>query len=216
MNELRKYNIHPEKEKFRKLIKELLISYQFEQVIETGSFDGLGSTKIFAETNLSVKSLECNFVHYLTAKQNLLEYPNVEIINAFSLNKKDMIDFIKTDDFLSDEEYYNENNILSDNKNNVDFYIWELNNYSFNTTKENVLLNLIDNDIKQLIFLDSAGGVGFLEFKELFKIKKEFLKNKLILLDDVFHIKHHRSHKFLIDNNIPFEIFDNRMIYFKL
>lgn len=215
MSELRKYNIHPEKEKFRKLIEELIITHQIEQIIETGSFDGLGSTKIFAETGLSVKSLECNYAHYLTAKQNLSEYPNAEIINGFSLNKQLMIDFIKNDGFLDDEEYYKQNNILSDNKNNKKFYTWELKNNS-EKTLDDILLKLIDNDKNQLIFLDSAGGVGYLEFKEVFKIKKQYVKNKLILLDDVFHIKHHRSHKFLIENNIPFEIFDNRMLYFKL
>ena len=216
MSELRKYNIHPKKENFKVLIKELIKNYQIEQVIETGSFDGLGSTKVFAETGLSVISLECNFVHYLTAKQNLSEYTNVKLINGFSLNKKDMINFIKTDSFLLDKDYYDNNNILSDNKNHVDFYIWELNNNSENTTEENILLNLVNNNTNQLIFLDSAGGVGFMEFNELLKIEKKYLKNKLILLDDVFHVKHHRSHKFLIDNNIPFKIFDNRMIYFKL
>lgn len=216
MPDLRKYNIHPEREKFKQLLEELIKTHQIDQIVETGSFDGLGSTKVFAETELPVISLECNFVHYITAKQNLNDFPNVKLLNSYSLKKDEMIDFIKKDKFLMDKEYHDENNILTDNKNHVDFYIWELNNHVESTTEENVLLDLVNNNKKQLIFLDSAGGVGFLEFKEILKIEKKYLKNKIILLDDAFHIKHHRSHKFLIENNIPFEIFDNRMIYFKL
>ena len=145
MSDLRKYNIHPEREKFKQLVEKLIKTHQIDQIVETGSFDGLGSTKVFAETELPVISLECNFVHYITAKQNLNDFPNVELLNSYSLKKDEMIDFIKKDKFLMDKEYHDENNILTDNKNHVDFYIWELNNHSEKTTEENVLFDLVNN-----------------------------------------------------------------------
>jgi hypothetical protein len=55
-------------------------------------------------------------------------------------------------------------------------------------------LNLLcNNDRKQLIFLDSAGGVGYAEFMEVMSFHNDCLKNKIIMLDDIQHIKHCRS-----------------------
>jgi hypothetical protein len=211
-----KYNIHPETKTLRNILTKLISREEIEEIVETGTYDGLGSSEVFAKTGLPLKTIECNYVHYLTAKQNLYEYSNAEVINAFSLKKCDMINNILSDDFLIDNEYHENNNILRDNKDHVSFYQWELNNNSDNTKLEDILLNIVNNNKKQLIFLDSSGGTGFLEFKEILKIEKEFKVNKYILLDDVFHVKHYRSQQFLIENNISFEIFDNRMILFKL
>jgi hypothetical protein len=62
---------------------------------------------------------------------------------------------------------------------------------------ENALDLFVNNDRNQLIFLDSAGGVGHLEFKKVMSYSKEYLKNKVLMLDDISHIKHIRSVEFL-------------------
>ena len=58
---------------------------------------------------------------------------------------------------------------------------------------ENGLDLFCNNDRKQLIFLDSAGGVGYAEFLEVMSYHTDFLNNKILMLDDVQHIKHCRS-----------------------
>jgi hypothetical protein len=197
---------------FPKLVNRVVKDNNIEEIIETGTFTGLGSTKIFAETNIPVKTIECNVGCYNSAKANLVNYPNVEFINALSLNKNDMMEFIKNDTFLFDKKYLDECQILSDHADPVSFYDGEL----INVGKENVLFDLINNDKKQIIFLDSAGGVGYLEFLEVLKLWKDFLKNKHIILDDVFHVKHFRSYEYLIQNDIKFEIVGNRTLYFNI
>jgi hypothetical protein len=49
--------------------------------------------------------------------------------------------------------------------------------------------------VEQLVFLDSAGGCGYMEFKEFINMPKSFLENKVLVMDDVDHVKHFRSFK---------------------
>jgi predicted O-methyltransferase YrrM len=207
------YNSNPSNQTFINLINNIIKNNNIEEIIETGTFTGVGSTKTFAETNLPVKTIECNIDNYNTAKVNLAQYKNVEVINALSLNRENMIDFIKKDSFLTNKEYLNECQILTDHNDPINFYDKELNLVN---GLENILFDLINNDKKQIIFLDSAGGVGYLEFLEVMKLNKEFLKNKHILLDDVMHVKHFRSYEYLIQNDIPFKFLDNRVLYFNI
>lgn len=60
-------------------------------------------------------------------------------------------------------------------------------------TIENALEVFCNNNRKQLIFLDSAGGVGYLEFKYIMGLPQIYLDNKILMLDDISHIKHTRS-----------------------
>jgi hypothetical protein len=78
-----------------------------------------------------------------------------------------------------------------------DFYVREVN---VECPTENVLPLLVGNDQEQLIFLDSAGGMGFYEFKEgVMALQGDHLKKKTVIFDDVNHIKHYRSVKLLED-----------------
>jgi len=169
---------------FKQIINKL--SQEVNEIIETGTFLGAGSTLVFAQTKKSVISIECNKNHYEQAINNLKDYPNVKLIHGHSLKKDEMFEFISTDDI------YNKNlNIAMENPRDPKlFYITEI---SGDSPKENVFPELIDNEKKQLIFLDSAGGVGFLEFKKLIEIGEEKLKNKILFLDDINHVKHYRS-----------------------
>jgi len=198
---------------FRDLVNAVIKENSIEEIIETGTNNGMGSTKIFAETGVLTKTIECNVGCFNIAKNNLSKFKNVQFFNALSLNKENMIEFMKNDKFLYDTKYLNECQIMTDHIDPVGFYSGELGN---NYTKENILFDLINNDKKQIIFLDSAGGVGYLEFIEVMKLDKEFLKNKHIILDDVFHVKHFRSYEYLIQNDINFKILDNRILYFSI
>jgi hypothetical protein len=61
-------------------------------------------------------------------------------------------------------------------------------------------MSLITNPESQLIFLDSSGGVGLLEFQRVRELPKEILNEKLIMLDDINHIKHYRSLQWMKEN----------------
>jgi hypothetical protein len=60
---------------------------------------------------------------------------------------------------------------------------------------EDALNIFANNDRKQLVFLDSAGGVGYAEFLEFMNYEGKY--NKILVLDDVNHIKHKRSVEYL-------------------
>jgi len=196
---------------FTNLVNKIVRDYKIEEIVETGTNDGLGSTKILAQTNIPVKTIECNVSRYNVAKNNLAQFKNVQFFNALSLNKKDMMEFIKNDKFLFDKEYLNACQILTDHVDPLGFYDGEL---GTDYVDENILFDLINNNKKQIIFLDSAGGVGYMEFLEVMKLNRDFLKNKHVILDDVFHVKHFRSYEYLIQNDVRFEILENRILYF--
>lgn len=58
---------------------------------------------------------------------------------------------------------------------------------------EDALSLFANNDKRQLVFLDSAGGVGYLEFIEFMWWPINIRRNKVLLLDDVTHVKHEKS-----------------------
>ena len=196
---------------FSKTVSFLCRTFNIEEIIETGTFNGQGSTSIFAETKLPVTSLEANSELAASARKHLANYSNVKILNVLSLKKQDMKDFIAQDNFKFPDWVLHD---VNDSSNEKDFYTKEI---SQETDREDVLKELIDNDKSQLIFLDSAGAVGYLEFKEVLKLDKDKLSRKTLLMDDVFHIKHYRSIKELsqMGNCIPFLNSEARFAWYK-
>lgn len=185
---------------FEETINSLIKDYKLQEIIETGTFNGLGSTLIFAKTGLRTISMESCKAHYEMAKNNLQNYPNVELHYASSLSIKEMEQFIQKDDIYNSDlvvlkkikvDGLDANNNLNLSKS---FYINEIKGFADGPPPvEDLLLQLVDNNNKQLVFLDSAGGVGYLEFKKFLNLKPEKLKNKVLVLDDVSHVKHYRS-----------------------
>ncbi|MFA4889650.1 MAG: hypothetical protein WC628_08785 [Candidatus Omnitrophota bacterium] len=82
---------------FKPMVERLIAKYNIEEIVETGTYFGRGSSLIFAKTNLPVFSIECNARHVAIAKQNLKDYPNVSIFHGYSLRRKEMIEFIFED-----------------------------------------------------------------------------------------------------------------------
>lgn len=169
---------------FKSCVNSLVTNNPIEEIIETGTYQGTGSTKIFAETGLTVKTMECDIRNATIAISNLEKYPNVYVYHALSLPKKDLINFIASQDYDIPE------NIMIDSDNPISFYINEVN---MPVDVENLLPDLINNEVKQLIFLDSAGGVGFAEYQYVMSLPKRILKNKILMMDDIEHIKHYKS-----------------------
>lgn len=165
---------------FKAVVSELVKNC--DEVVETGTFQGNGSTKIFAETGKYVFTMECNAVNHQIASQNLMQYHNVAPFHALSLRREDLIRFLMDEKFDLQTNY--------DSAYPKTFYMREIGE---RVLFENGLDLFCNNDRKQLIFLDSAGGVGYAEFLEVMSYKPEYLNNKVLMLDDVQHIKHCRS-----------------------
>ena len=165
---------------FKAVVSELVKNC--DEVVETGTFQGNGSTKIFAETGKYVFTMECNAVNHQIASQNLMQYHNVAPFHALSLRREDLIRFLMDEKFDLQTNY--------DSAFPKTFYMREIGE---RVLFENGLDLFCNNDRKQLIFLDSAGGVGYAEFLEVMSYKPEYLNNKVLMLDDVQHIKHCRS-----------------------
>lgn len=180
---------------FKKTVNMLINKYAIEQIIETGIGFGKGSTLIFAKTDLPVFAIECNAQHIGMAKKHLKDYPNVSILHGYSLKHKEMIKFIFKDNVY---EKYPKLKREGGNKAPL-FYLQEI---SCHAPAENLLARLISNNKRQLVLLDSSGGVGYLEFKKFMSI--DYLKNKVLMLDDVRHVKHYRSVKELKKKSIKF------------
>ena len=201
---------------FSQIMENLIKENKIEEVIETGTFNGLGSTMIFAKIGIKTQTIESCLSSFFAAKDNLKNYSNVILHHGSSLKIQEMLDFIDQDDFYSSSEIKIQN--ISIDGGSVDaksFYKDEVTGFGYSAPpKEDILFNLINNSKKQLVFLDSAGGVGFLEFKKFMSIDESFRKNKILVLDDVAHIKHYRSVNFLKENKYNVSISsDKRFAY---
>lgn len=174
-------------------IDMIIAQCQPEQIIETGTYDGLGSTSIFAESGLPVLTMECNAYNYTVSRVHLTRFKNVKVHHAYSLKYEEMIEFMETDEFLHNVASLEDNGIYYESKDPVKFYRNELEKVYAKPKLENLLMDLIMNERKQLIFLDSSGGIGFLEFQKVMGLPPQFRMHKHLLLDDLNHIKHYRS-----------------------
>ena len=175
--------------------------FNYDTIIETGTFDGNGSTKIFAGTGKPVHTIESCLNHLNAARANLINFTNVTFHFGSSLNREEMKKFIKEDDIYK-SSLVTESKIGVDTHSPQEFYLKEVDGfYAGVLEKEDLLFPLINNTKKQLVFLDSAGGVGYLEFLKFMSLEPEKLKCKILLLDDVGHVKHYRSVMWLKQNN---------------
>ena len=165
---------------FKAVVSDLI--QHVDEVIETGTFHGNGSTKVFAETGKYVFSIECNYDNFVIASNNLRQFENVCVLHALSLPKQKLIKILLNESFSIDTTY--------DSKFPKPFYMREINQF---VSIENALELFCENHRKQLIFLDSAGGVGYAEYQWVMSLPDHIKETKILLLDDIKHIKHCRS-----------------------
>ena len=190
-----KYDINLNSIEFETVINELVRDYRIDEIVETGTFNGLGSTSVFAKTGKYVFSIECNKSNYETAVANLRNYDNVCVIHGLSLPRRRLIDFLLFESFKIETTY--------DSDYPKSFYMREINQQ---VVVENALDIFCNNNRPQLVFLDSAGGIGYAEFLDFMAYENNFdtqldhekgrvinQKYKILVLDDISHIKHKRS-----------------------
>ena len=178
------YEINLNSGEFKQTITDIITRFpEITEIVETGTYNGMGSTQVFAKTKKDVFTIECNQVNYNMAVSNLREYPNVCVFHGLSLPRNYLVSTLMMEDFNLDVKY--------DSTNPKPFYMREI---AQPVVQEDCLSLLSNNERRQLLFLDSAGGVGFIEFNYIMKnFSPSAIKNKILVLDDCNHIKHKRS-----------------------
>ena len=182
------YGIELNSNEFRDVVKRLVKEYTIGEVVETGTFLGNGSTKVFAGEGLNVFTIECNSNHMLQAVENLKGMDNVCFIHGLSLKREILIKGLMSMTFKS--------NLVYDSERPKVFYTQEV---LQPVLVEDALSLFSKNDTRQLVFLDSAGGVGYIEFLEFMSWPLSVRREKVLLLDDVTHVKHAKSVQSLKD-----------------
>lgn len=201
------------------LLEKAIVEWQPEVAIETGTFLGTGSTRFLSELFLkhSIEifyTCEANWNYYIQAIKNLEKYPFTKALWGLTLKKHEARSFIENDPVLTEHELYPDV-FIDDIGDPKQFYLNECDGY-LNTERvggikgwldrifkyskwsgQGLLVKLLEKNINKRLFviLDSAGGVGFLEFQKVL----DTLGNRqfLLLLDDTHHLKHFRSLEFI-------------------
>ncbi len=180
------YTIQLNNSEFTETINRIIESNKIDEIIETGTFHGNGSTQVFAETKKPVFTIECNFNNWQIANYNLQNYKNVSCIHGLSLKRSELIKNLMTEKFDLETTY--------DSESPKTFYMNEI---CQPVVVEGALELLVNNWQHQLVFLDSSGGVGYHEFLNFMQFEPIFITRKVLLLDDISHIKHKRSVEYL-------------------
>ena len=182
-------------------------------MIETGTYNGLGSTTFLAksfEQSPHLKTfytIEVDPYSFGEARKNLAKFPKIECLYGSSVGLQEALDFVRQDEAIANHEKYTDI-FIDDTEKPIEFYTRELAGLlvsqkfnwrawllalRFPKRQEHLLKKLITQHFENELFiiLDSAGGVGFLEFQTTLNL----LKNKpfYLLLDDTHHLKHFRS-----------------------
>jgi predicted O-methyltransferase YrrM len=182
------YSIELNSNEFRDVVRRLVKEHNIDEVVETGTYLGTGSTSVFAGEDLNVFTIECNVNHLLQAAENLKGMSNVCFIHGLSLKRERIISGLMAMEFPKGGIY--------DSTNPKVFYVQEANQA---VLVEDALSLLAKNESRQLVFLDSGGGLGYLEFLEFMSWPTNVRKQKVLLLDDVTHVKHAKSVQSLKD-----------------
>jgi hypothetical protein len=204
----------------QELIRKTIIEEKISHVFESGTYLGTGSTKMIADAFADVGApkefitVEANYFNWTKAVVNLQKYPFVTPVWGLTLNREKAIEFVVNDEMLKNADKYPD--IYCDGGDDPHgFYtkeikgefgnsrFWLLNKiYDWKISKEaekhykgEDLIEKYLTKMKRnnpLVLLDSSGGVGYLEFKTTLEALKD--SPFCIILDDVHHIKHHRSY----------------------
>ncbi|MFC1576903.1 hypothetical protein ACFL42_01145 [Candidatus Omnitrophota bacterium] len=199
------------------LVKNVVREEKIKVIIESGTYQGLGSTRKLAEAyaeGLSPRvfcTCEASLSNYRSAVKNLARFPFVKCLWGNTVKLKEAISFIENDAVLRDHHLISDV-FIDDTKDPVSYYKKECRSGLGSAGNES-FLRQIDHLVRKLIYyqgedllrrllkrycrdsplivLDSAGGIGLLEFR----ITEEILRNYSfwLLLDDIHHLKHFRS-----------------------
>lgn len=176
--------------------------------VETGTHHGTGSTRMLidafrashARHYFTITTMEADWASYTRAVANLAGQGRIEAQWGLSVGREEAIAFLRSDPVLSDHSGEPDIYIDGDGVDPRSFYLNELEGKLTDqdaatprppAMPDGLLRNALEKCAEPvLILLDSAGGVGYLEFQIVMDtMKKPFL----LVLDDCNHIKHYRS-----------------------
>ncbi len=211
-------------EKFIKALDRLFNEHDIAYVFESGTFNGLGSTtklaKAIVQSGKPIKqfiTVEISKKYYTQAKKNLAAYEFVTPAYGLTVGFDEARKFIDGDDAIKNHDKYPE--IFIDNTDNpVKFYSDEIEGHLAQESLREKVANLFVRAKKTpieeklfekyltgmagqtpLVLLDSAGGIGYLEFQLVMKIMDG--RSFFLILDDIHHLKHFRSYKTVKEDN---------------
>ncbi|GAB3269237.1 hypothetical protein GCM10027347_39160 [Larkinella harenae] len=198
---------------FQSTLRELFTRHIITTVIETGTFIGKGSTRTIANAFPANRppqryfTIEANLAFHLLARFNLRHWGFVKPLWGATIAQEEALQFIQKDEAIHHHERYPAV-FIDDIQNPAGFYTAELEGKlgshplvnltawfgkTFLTRPEDLLHQLLLQwgDQRPLIVLDSAGGIGWLEYQTV----RDTLGTKpyWLILDDIHHLKHFRS-----------------------
>jgi hypothetical protein len=169
---------------------EKLLSKEKLNVLEFGTWNGLGSTKIIFQNSLLAHSIEINPFIYSIAKKNLLPLKqNNKIMLGRVINLENTkVNLLES--FLSNE--------FNKERNQIDMWLGHLIHLIF--TCESDLITESLNDNYDVLLIDGGGLTTFDEFLVIYK-----RIHKYIFLDDINGAKAKKILEFLM-KNIKYEL----------
>jgi hypothetical protein len=164
--------------------------------IETGTYDGEGSTKLLinsfgSNAPESFYTIECSKELHALAKRRLAIYPYVQCVHGLSVRRAEAIQHIRNDPWLLRPDEVP--NLYGEVPNPQQFYLAEVSCLESGDIEEDYLRFLLQKhkSLPLLIALDSCGGTGLLEFRIVDRTLRS--QEYVLLLDDINHVKHYRS-----------------------
>jgi hypothetical protein len=186
----------------RERLAELGRMLRPEVAIECGTHRGTGSTRILIEVPAAcgiprIYTMEVSRNLFAESRRNLSIFPQVECLWGLSVDKLEAAQFIQDDPLL--RERGPEPDIFIDFlPDPVAGYLRELEGSLVGgdegvTPPDRLLHTLVPSfaDRRPLFCLDSAGGVGLLEYQTVRGLMGP--NPFLVWIDDVNHVKHYRS-----------------------
>ena len=192
--------VKPDSE-FSRAIKDVFSSISPKRIIETGTFLGTGTTHIIARTlrelgsrEVSFKTIECNPRNAEQARANLNRAglgDFVQVINGVTLPRAMLPSITEIEREYIGQKF--DEQIFVDHAEQQRAIL-----YHQETEFPNIPDDALGRCMKEFqnrpdfVLLDSAGHLGNLEFNYFVKLLKGPC---VIALDDVYHVKHHKSLK---------------------
>lgn len=199
---------------FSKAIRNTIEKIRPSKLIETGTYQGMGSTALIASClrDLGLKSeffsIEANPTYVAMAKQNLSNLglsDYVTLVNGLSIKRR----YLPTKEELKAKfvdqagEFFCKNIYVDHDKDKrVDLYFRETN---FPDVPDDMLKKCIQSFCGKIDFLllDSGGHLGEIEFDTAIR---HIISPCMIALDDIYHVKHFNNFYNKIKGNTQFEI----------
>lgn len=182
-------------------LKELVAGEIITKVIETGTHKGTGTTRAVLD-GMSAHGFEYEFIsievnprYAEEATINNIHAKGLTILNGLSVGRPDLpVDttFNVPDHIIVDHDPSLRNKLY---QKEVHYRV-----------PDHMLSYAIQKmeGRPELVILDSAGHMGFIEFKYL--ISRIGNHSYYLVLDDIGHVKHYDSYQFVLNNPDKFEV----------